>query len=300
MSIFKNIVGQESVKRRLSFYLEAFHKTGQSVNLFVGSEKVAGKTEIIKTFAKGYGWKHLLINSSTIKSVDAFFNQIIQPFVMKGNVVVSFDEAHDLDISIVNMLLSALAPNRENKNIVRFKDRDVVFDFSKVAFNFLTTNMEKIFPPLLDRLEVIMLEEYTNENLIDIVKSYTVPSFSGDSIQAVPFYLRKNPRSAVNLAKEINKFAAINNLTHFNACHLIELAQILSLRPYGLNAAEIQVLSALYNHGNMTLSALAAKLGMQPITVRTGVEPYLLRNNLIAVDGKRIITQEGINVLAKI
>ena len=49
---FNGLVGQASVKNKLSFYLDAFHKTSQAPFLLMAGAKGLGKTEFAKAFAK--------------------------------------------------------------------------------------------------------------------------------------------------------------------------------------------------------------------------------------------------------
>ena len=49
---FTGLIGQESVKKKLSFYLDAFHKTSVCPFLNLVGAKGLGKTEFAKAFAK--------------------------------------------------------------------------------------------------------------------------------------------------------------------------------------------------------------------------------------------------------
>ena len=75
---FPNLVGQGAVKRKLSFYLNAFHKTSQCPFLLMSGAKGLGKTEFAKSFAKnlynqdGDRSTFLELNCSTIKNIEQF------------------------------------------------------------------------------------------------------------------------------------------------------------------------------------------------------------------------------------
>ena len=89
---------QASVKNKLSFYLDAFHKTSQAPFLLMAGAKGLGKTEFAKAFAKNLANEEgdkrafLELNCSTIKNNEQFFrhwrrhvqvaeneNNIVQP-----------------------------------------------------------------------------------------------------------------------------------------------------------------------------------------------------------------------------
>ena len=71
---FPNLVGQENVKKKLSFYLNAFHKTSDCPFLNLIGAKGLGKTEFAKAFARnlynqdGDKRAFLELNCSTIKN----------------------------------------------------------------------------------------------------------------------------------------------------------------------------------------------------------------------------------------
>ena len=50
-TIFKNLIGQDEVKRQLSFYADAQNKTGLAPFLMLSGAKGLGKTEFAKQYA---------------------------------------------------------------------------------------------------------------------------------------------------------------------------------------------------------------------------------------------------------
>ena len=92
---FANLVGQESVKKKLNFYLEAFSKTSSVPFLnFVGA-KGLGKTEFAREFSaqligsNGRKRPFIEVNSSTVKGVGQFFEQIYLPHILDKEVTNS-------------------------------------------------------------------------------------------------------------------------------------------------------------------------------------------------------------------
>ena len=76
---FDKLVGQDSVKKKLGFYLEAYNSTSIVPFLnFVGA-KGLGKTEFAREFGRnilnneGNKRTFVEINSSTVKGVNQFF-----------------------------------------------------------------------------------------------------------------------------------------------------------------------------------------------------------------------------------
>ena len=100
MNYFSELIGQESVKRKLSFYIKAFEKTSQAPFLLLSGAKGLGKTEFAKAFAKNLSNKEgdkrafLELNCSTIKNNEQFFEQIFLPLIMDNEITILFDECH--------------------------------------------------------------------------------------------------------------------------------------------------------------------------------------------------------------
>ena len=91
---YKNLVGQNEVKKQLTFYSEAQNKTGVAPFLMLSGAKGLGKTEFAKRYASSLKNKDgttrafLEINCSTIKNANSFFEQIFLPIVMHNEITI--------------------------------------------------------------------------------------------------------------------------------------------------------------------------------------------------------------------
>jgi DNA polymerase III gamma/tau subunit len=90
---FEHLIGQDSVKKKLNFYLQGYQKTNTVPFLnFVGAEGL-GKTEFAREFSKnlinssGVRKPFYEINSSTIKSLGQFFEQIFLPLILESLIL---------------------------------------------------------------------------------------------------------------------------------------------------------------------------------------------------------------------
>ena len=65
------------------------------------------------------------------------------------------------------------------------------------------------------------------------------------------------------------------------------------MNPLGVSHIEKKVLAILRRDGQASLQELCAKTGLSRTAIQRDVELYLMKKNLIKIDGKRHITKEG-------
>ena len=300
---FPNLIGQHNVKKKLSFYLDAFRKTGQAPFLNLIGAKGLGKTEFAKAFAKnlynedGDRRSFLELNCSTIKNNEAFFEQIFLPLIADNEITILFDECHALPQDLTMAFLSIF--NTEKNSIKKFEWNEMTFtfNFKRQTFIFATTESDKIFPPLKDRLTTIDFEPYNEEELAQIVKLCTPDvQYVNDSLDRVATTIRNNARSAVKRSKEINLYCGAKESHVFGLQQLNDLCDQVGILPMGISYTEKQILQALNDCGSATLTGLAAKIGLSKSALQRDHELYLLNKGLMEIDGKRKITGKGIEL----
>ena len=215
---FENIVGQDAAKKKLNFFLGGYKATGIVPHLMFVAPKGCGKTTMAKAFGKQLLARHdedrigrpkrfLEINCSTIKSVKQFFNQIVIPHINDKECTVLFDEASELPKDVTMALLTILNPNKENRTSFSYEDYVVDFDFSRQTFMFATTEAQQIFHALMDRTERVDLEDYTYDELGEIVKRVCEgKKFENDILPDVATVLRGNARAAQKMANNIDVY----------------------------------------------------------------------------------------------
>lgn len=297
---FPDLVGQDSVKKRLAFYLDAFHKTSQAPFLLMSGAAGLGKTEFAKAFSKnlrsqeGDKIAYFEINCSTIKNNSQFFEDMLPQIMDHENSCVFFDECHALPKDLTMAFLTIFNSESNHKKDFEWNGMKFEFNFKQQAFIFATTETDKIFPPLKDRLTNVDFKPYTKKDLAEIVRLCLPDIFITDEcITEVANTVRGNARSAVKRAKEISLYCGANEIKVFNLDNFKELCDTIGILPFGLTNTEKQVLEILNECGSVTLTGLSAKLGLSSTAVRQDHELYLLNKNLIEIDGKRKITHNG-------
>jgi Holliday junction resolvasome RuvABC ATP-dependent DNA helicase subunit len=300
---FTDLIGQYAVKKKLSFYLNAFNKTGVCPFLLLTGAKGLGKTQFAKSFAKrvenndGKKRAFLELNCSTIKNNEQFFEQIFLPLVADNEITILFDECHALPKDLTMAFLTIF--NTETTTKKRFTWNEMVFDFDfkRQTFLFATTESDKIFPPLKDRLTNVDFAPYSEGELGEILKLCAPEvNFSDACLAEVAKTVRNNARSAVMRAKEISLYCGSKRKYNFNLANFEELCDNVSILPHGISYTEKQILEVLKNGGSSTLTGLAAKIGLSKTALQRDHELYLLNKSFIEIDGKRKITAGGLGV----
>ena len=302
-SLFPDIVGQDTAKRKLQFFIEGYNASSVLPHIMFIAPKGCGKTMMAKALGKelksrenlGKAKKFLEINCSTIKNVKQFFNQIIIPHVNHQECTILFDEASELPKDVTMMLLTALNPNKENRNTVSYDDYVVDFDFRRQSFMLATTEAQSIFHALMDRCDRIDLEEYSYGELAEIVNRILPDvTYELSVLDKVATVLRGNARQAQKMATNINSYLKHRGKTNFTVEDWKSLRYTLGILPLGINRIELQILNVLQQKKECSLTHLSAKTGLTKSCVQRDFEMYLQKHSLMEIGrGGRTLTQKG-------
>ncbi len=306
--LFPNIVGQETAKRRLAFYLRNYDATRILPHIMFVAPKGCGKTTLAKALGRnlknseGKTKKFLEINCSTIKSLKQFFNQIIIPHVNGQEVTVLLDEASELPKDVTMALLTILNPNEDNFTSFSYEDYVVDFDFRRISFMMATTEAQSIFHALMDRCARVDLEEYSYDELAEIINRVSKGvSFSEGVLSEIAPTLRGNARKAMQMATDVNSYLRAENKEKFGKKDWSVLRYNLGILPLGLSPIELQVLRLLGEKKQCSLTYLAAKTGLTKSCLQRDFEMYLQKQSLMEIDrGGRGLTAKGQEYLAEV
>ena len=295
---YSEIVGQEKTKAKLNFLLEGFEQTKIMPHLLFVAPRGCGKTMIAQETAKIMNrQKNVIVNCSTIKNVKSFFNQVMLPFVYDKDTTIIFDEASELPRDVTMALLTILNPNTNNQNEFTFEDGTYTFRFNQNSFIFCTTEAQKIFHALADRLYRIDMEDYSYVSLGKIIQNNLKSknqSIEINVIDEVASVCRGNARQAQSMANQISSYLMSKNSNKLTSGGWNEIKGKLSIYPLGLSEIELNIIKILKEHGEVRLTNLSAKTNLTKDMLQKNVEMYLMRNNLIEVRPTgRALTKKG-------
>ena len=301
-TLFPTIIGQHPAKRKFEFYIKAFERTGIVPNIMLTAPKGAGKTMLARAFARNLIMpntmqpkRYIELNCATIKNLRQFVEMIMIPYMQNEEATFLFDECHMLPKDVTMALLTITNPNKDNFNTFSYEGSDIEIDFKKLTFLFATTEPQDVFHALIDRMERIDLDDYSYDELGQILLLNTEKiRFSGDIVSKhIAPALRGNGRAAQKMATNIKSYVAANKTKTFKLSDWKELCRILDIMPHGLNKTELRYLRTLHREGTVRLYNLAAKLQMTRSAIQSDAETYLQKLNFIEAtnNGRQLTIQ---------
>ena len=296
---FYRVVGQNSVKNKLEFFLKS-NKSNAAMPtfLFTGSHGL-GKTYTAETIARSLSRRFVEVNCQTVETTKDLVEKILLDKVLgEKPVTLLLDEAHRLNDSITTLLLTLLSPNKDNMNILEYRDCKIVFDLTRINTIFATTDSYKMFPALVNRCETVYFNSYNNAELIEMLQMYLPTIILKANKEDMAYACRGRGRDTYLLAQKIKRYCDTNDSTCIDQVGWDYLKSIFGIHELGLNDQELNLIRIVNDAGTISCSGIATKMMISEDTVEAEIEPRPRELGLLTSTSRgRQLTKEGLDYI---